>query len=72
MMDDFMMCIKTRDEAKFVSLFQDPVLWTGVYTDRTYKKVVTEYPDEKFILQIIIKPSLKVLKTINRKKNLIM
>jgi hypothetical protein len=52
--------------------FSGSVLWTGIYKDRTYKKVVTEYPDEKFILQIIIKPSLKVLKTINLKKNLIM
>lgn len=46
-MDDFMNCIKSRDEVKFVSLFHEPVLWTGVYTDRTYKKVVADYPNEK-------------------------
>lgn len=46
-MTDFMNCIKTRDEAKFVSLFQEPVLWTGVYTERTYKKVLEKDSNEK-------------------------
>jgi len=62
MMDDFMNCIKTRDEAKFVSLFQDPVIWTGVYTDRTFKKVVTEYPDEKIYFTDNYKAFIKSFK----------
>lgn len=37
-MDDFMECIKTRDEAQYLSLFQEPVLWTGIYKDRTQVK----------------------------------
>ena len=43
-MDDFMNCIKTRDEAKFVSLFQEPVLWTGMYTERTQAKRLEKNP----------------------------
>lgn len=38
LMDEFMQCIRTRDEARFSSLFQEPVLWTGIYTDRTQAK----------------------------------
>lgn len=47
MMDDFMGCIKTRDEAKFVSLFQQPVLWTGIFTERTQEKRLTKNPKAK-------------------------
>ncbi|WP_415326622.1 nuclear transport factor 2 family protein [Chryseobacterium sp. MMS23-Vi53] len=43
-MDDFMGCIKTRDEAKFVSLFQEPVLWTGMFTERTHAKRLEKNP----------------------------
>ncbi|ASK28587.1 hypothetical protein CEY12_00015 [Chryseobacterium sp. T16E-39] len=43
-MDDFMGCIKTGDEVKYLSLFQEPVLWTGVYADRTQVKRLEKNP----------------------------
>jgi ketosteroid isomerase-like protein len=43
-MDEFMGCIKSRDEAKFLSLFQDPVLWTGTFTARTHAKLLEKDP----------------------------
>ncbi|EJL72703.1 Cif family virulence factor [Chryseobacterium populi] len=43
-MDDFMGCIKTRDEAKFISLFQEPVLWKGIFTERTHAKRLEKNP----------------------------
>ncbi|MGC5743948.1 DUF4440 domain-containing protein [Chryseobacterium sp. NFX27] len=47
-MEEFMQCIKTRDEAKFVSLFQDPVLWTGIYKDRTQAKRLEKNPKAEY------------------------
>lgn len=38
LMDDFMACIKTKDEAKYLSLFQEPVLWIGIYKERSQEK----------------------------------
>ncbi|MEY8759225.1 nuclear transport factor 2 family protein [Chryseobacterium tongliaoense] len=46
-MDDFMSCIKTGDEAKYLSLFQEPVLWTGIYTERTHAKSLEKNPNAK-------------------------
>ncbi|WP_172277726.1 nuclear transport factor 2 family protein [Chryseobacterium sp. LAM-KRS1] len=43
-MDDFMTSIKTRDESKFLSLFQEPVLWTGTYSERTQLKRLEKNP----------------------------
>ncbi|MBT2623359.1 nuclear transport factor 2 family protein [Chryseobacterium sp. ISL-6] len=43
-MNDFMECIKNRNEEKFLSLFQEPVLWTGIYTDRTQAKRLEKNP----------------------------
>ncbi|MBK1895896.1 nuclear transport factor 2 family protein [Chryseobacterium paridis] len=50
-MDDFMSCIKTGDEVKYLSLFQDPVQWTGVYVDRTQVKRLEKNPkaDSHFV-----------------------
>ncbi|MCJ7935508.1 MAG: nuclear transport factor 2 family protein [Chryseobacterium sp.] len=43
-MDDFMRCITTRNEAQFLSLFQEPVLWTGIYTERSQAKRLEKSP----------------------------
>ncbi|ASE60456.1 nuclear transport factor 2 family protein [Chryseobacterium indologenes] len=43
-MDDFMECIKTKDETRYLSLFQEPVLWTGIYKDRTQAKRLEKNP----------------------------
>ncbi|MDR2235192.1 MAG: nuclear transport factor 2 family protein [Chryseobacterium sp.] len=43
-MDDFMESLKTRNEAKFLSLFQEPVLWTGIYKDRSQAKRLEKNP----------------------------
>ncbi|CAH0163098.1 nuclear transport factor 2 family protein [Chryseobacterium sp. Bi04] len=44
LMDDFMTCIKTRDEVKYLSLFQEPVLWTGIYKERSQAKRLEKSP----------------------------
>lgn len=48
LMDDFMQSIKTRDEAKYASLFQEPVLWTGIYNDRTQAKRLEKNPKAEY------------------------
>ncbi|KFF01925.1 nuclear transport factor 2 family protein [Chryseobacterium luteum] len=48
LMDEFMQCIRTRDEARFSSLFQEPVLWTGIYTDRTQAKRLEKDPKAEY------------------------
>lgn len=63
-------CIKSRDEAKYLSLFQEPVLWTGIYKDRTQTKRLEKIQKQSTTLQTIIKLLSKVLKMINLKKNL--
>ena len=47
-MEEFMQCIKTRDEAKFISLFQEPVLWTGIYKDGTQAKRMEKNPKAEY------------------------
>ena len=48
MMTEFLDCIKTKDSAKFYSLFHDdPIVWIGVYKDRSYQKILMKNPEEK-------------------------
>ncbi|GAA5090456.1 hypothetical protein GCM10023210_16570 [Chryseobacterium ginsengisoli] len=43
-MDDFMGSIKTRNDVIFMSLFQEPVLWTGMFTERTQARRLEKNP----------------------------
>ncbi|AZA93337.1 nuclear transport factor 2 family protein [Chryseobacterium sp. G0162] len=47
-MNDFMESIKTRNEAQYLSLFQEPVLWTGIYKDRTQAKRLEKNPKAEY------------------------
>ncbi|MCS4302038.1 nuclear transport factor 2 family protein [Chryseobacterium sp. BIGb0232] len=47
-MNDFMESIKTRNEPKYLSLFQEPVLWTGIYKDRTQAKRLEKNPKAEY------------------------
>lgn len=47
-MNDFMESIKTRNEIQYLSLFQEPVLWTGIYKDRTQAKRLEKNPKAEY------------------------
>lgn len=47
-MNDFMESIKTRNETQYLSLFQEPVLWTGIYKDRTQAKRLEKNPKAEY------------------------
>ncbi|OCA76867.1 hypothetical protein BBH99_11790 [Chryseobacterium contaminans] len=47
-MNNFMESIKTRNEAQYLSLFQEPVLWTGIYKDRTQAKRLEKNPKAEY------------------------
>ncbi|WP_374463792.1 nuclear transport factor 2 family protein [Chryseobacterium sp.] len=61
-MDDFMGCIKSRDEAKYLSLFQEPVLWTGIYKDRTQAKRLEKNPKADYYFADDYKAFIKSFK----------
>lgn len=46
--NDFMESIKTRNETQYLSLFQEPVLWTGIYKDRTQAKRLEKNPKAEY------------------------
>ncbi|MCT2408914.1 nuclear transport factor 2 family protein [Chryseobacterium antibioticum] len=62
LMDEFMQCIKTRDEVKFASLFQEPVLWTGIYNDRTQAKRLEKNPKAEYYFTDDYKAFIKSFK----------
>lgn len=61
-MNDFMECIKTGNEAKYLSLFQEPVLWTGIYKDRTQAKRLEKNPKADYYFADDYKTFIKSFK----------
>ncbi|REC46451.1 nuclear transport factor 2 family protein [Chryseobacterium pennipullorum] len=61
-MNDFMESIKTRNEAQYLSLFQEPVLWTGIYRDRTHAKRLEKNPKAEYYFADDYKAFIKSFK----------